>query len=350
MSSPHPITPHFPPRRPQLAADVPAPDQHLEAARAEWLRERQSGIGASEAAAVLGCSPWKTPLHVYAEKVGLATDSDSTPKAIGRFLESGVADLYAHVTGRKPLIPAVAIHRHPHAPWLFCTPDRFVVDATDSSLLIPLEIKTSTTWEGWGETGTSDIPTHYAIQVHHQMMVLGVPRAEVAVLIAGCDLRTYTLHASLDLGTDLFERLTHFWFDHVVARVPPPPDWLCHGTAELVATMTRPTTVAAIALDDPAAAQWAGLYLSALRRANEAETDKAEARARLCLLMGSHERAVLPDGTRITRKEVTVRAHQVKERRQVSFRLTPLQAGGASGAGAGHHNPADIHEQPEQHE
>ena len=32
--------------------------------REEWLNERRTGIGGSDAAAVMGLNPWKSPLDV----------------------------------------------------------------------------------------------------------------------------------------------------------------------------------------------------------------------------------------------------------------------------------------------
>ena len=39
--------------------------------RPEWLRERRHGIGASDAAALYGESPWQSPMSLWAEKRGL---------------------------------------------------------------------------------------------------------------------------------------------------------------------------------------------------------------------------------------------------------------------------------------
>lgn len=39
------------------------------AERLEWLKNRQTGIGGSDVAAILGLSKWKTPLDVYNDKI-----------------------------------------------------------------------------------------------------------------------------------------------------------------------------------------------------------------------------------------------------------------------------------------
>jgi len=41
------------------------------ASRAEWLEQRRQGIGASDAAVILGLTKWKSPMGLYAEKTGL---------------------------------------------------------------------------------------------------------------------------------------------------------------------------------------------------------------------------------------------------------------------------------------
>lgn len=48
----------------QLALDgAPSVEEHF-LSKAEWLAARRSGIGASEAAAVIGASPFLSPLEL----------------------------------------------------------------------------------------------------------------------------------------------------------------------------------------------------------------------------------------------------------------------------------------------
>ena len=51
--------------------------------RGEWLKLRQNGIGGSDAAAILGLNPYKSPLAVYADKRGL-TNPRRTRNPCGR--------------------------------------------------------------------------------------------------------------------------------------------------------------------------------------------------------------------------------------------------------------------------
>lgn len=44
--------------------------------RTAWLESRRTGIGGSDVAAVLGLNPWKTPLDVWNDKLGISEDKE----------------------------------------------------------------------------------------------------------------------------------------------------------------------------------------------------------------------------------------------------------------------------------
>ena len=46
--------------------------------RTAWLNERRKGIGGSDVAAIIGLSPWTTPLDIYEQKLGIALPSEET--------------------------------------------------------------------------------------------------------------------------------------------------------------------------------------------------------------------------------------------------------------------------------
>lgn len=53
--------------------------------RAEWLEARKDGLGASDAAALLGLSPWKTNVQLWEEKCGLVIPEDIGDKPYVRY-------------------------------------------------------------------------------------------------------------------------------------------------------------------------------------------------------------------------------------------------------------------------
>ena len=49
--------------------------------RAAWLEGRRTGIGGSDVAAVLSLNPWKPPLDVWNDKLGLSEDKEMSATA-----------------------------------------------------------------------------------------------------------------------------------------------------------------------------------------------------------------------------------------------------------------------------
>lgn len=204
--------------------------------RAEWLQLRRSGIGGSDAAAVVGLSKYSTPLQVYYDKLG-ESDSDNESEAMywGNQLEPVILKEYAERTGNTVLKPP-GILRRKDAPFMLASLDGYTADGKI------VEIKTAGRSDGWGEPGTDEIPENYLLQVQHYMAVTGFKEADVAVLIGGQDFRLYAVPADEDLQTLLIEREAEFW-ERIKAQIPPEP-----VSAEDFAKFLRPkpgTTITA---------------------------------------------------------------------------------------------------------
>lgn len=89
-----------------------------------WLEARRAGIGGSDAAAILGASPWATPLSVWADKQGLTAEKpDTIAMRFGRDAEEIVARWFAEDTG-KTVARCNAILQHPEHPFMLANIDR----------------------------------------------------------------------------------------------------------------------------------------------------------------------------------------------------------------------------------
>jgi putative phage-type endonuclease len=184
--------------------------------RDEWLKQRMSGVGGSDAPAVLGLSKWRTPLDVYLEKRGEGVPTeDREPMRWGRILEQPIRQEYAERTGRIVRVPDGLI-RHPQHDWMLATVD----GVTDDGRLV--EIKTARSADGWGEPGTDEVPQAYLIQVQHYLTVTALSVADVAVLIGGQDYRQYEIQADPELQAMIVESEAEFW-DRVQNGTPPDP-------------------------------------------------------------------------------------------------------------------------------
>ena len=181
-----------------------------------WLEERQKSLGGSEAAAVCGLSPWRTPYQVWEDKLNLSEPQEPTEAMEwGSLLEPLIRQRYSDVTGRAVRLPSGILH-HPTVDFMSGSIDGF----TEDERLI--EIKTSRFGEGWGEEGSDEIPVPYILQVQHYLAVTGLKVADVPVLIGGQDFRIYEVKADLEFQEKLIEKETAFW-ELVKTGTPPEP-------------------------------------------------------------------------------------------------------------------------------
>jgi putative phage-type endonuclease len=184
----------------------------------EWIAARKHGIGASEAAAVLGLSKWTSPLDIYLRKTqdGIPT-ADNLDTKRGRLLERAVLDWYEFDHG--------AIERNlaridsAQFPFMFASLDARRVDDRR-----PVECKTvgPRALAYWGEVESGEIPQEYFVQVTHQMIVTGATSADLAALKAGEQLDVYRIEYDAEIAEMIVEGLRQFW-TRVENREPPPP-------------------------------------------------------------------------------------------------------------------------------
>lgn len=198
--------------------------------RESWLAGRGQGIGASEAAAILGVSPWMNSMKLWRLKTGLEERQDlsrNTAVQQGNRLEGALRGMY------QALYPEYQVEYHPFdtlaqqdKPWLFATLDGELIRQDKERGI--LEIKTATpnsaaVWEKWRDA----VPEHYYIQILHQLLATGY---RFAVLFAalfdrngGVSLRTYAFEreeCQEDMAY-LAEKELEFW-KHVEAGTLPP--------------------------------------------------------------------------------------------------------------------------------
>lgn len=154
----------------------------------EWLQERRFGIGASDAAALLGMSKWKSNQDLWEEKVGLREPEDISGKPFvqyGHDAEPHVRGLFAlnhpelEVTYESPY----KIIRNDEHPFIFCTPDgelRELRTGRRGGLEIKTtEIRNPSQWDEWDGC----IPQQYYCQTVWQMIATGWEFVWLAALI-----------------------------------------------------------------------------------------------------------------------------------------------------------------------
>ncbi len=190
----------------------------------EQLEARKLGIGGSDVGAILGICNYRTPLDVYKDKLGLSEPEDLSANDrvhFGNVLEDIVAQEYARREG-------VSVRRrnqhfaHKQYPFMLANIDRSV----DGMRRI-VECKTTDKFyamtDHWGDTGTDQVPETYLLQVAHYMAVLNYDDAHLACLVGGNEYRRFDIERDSELEEMMIEAEKEFWFDNVLAQVPPAP-------------------------------------------------------------------------------------------------------------------------------
>jgi putative phage-type endonuclease len=268
--------------------------------RAEWLAARRRFITASDVAAVLGLSPFGSPLSVYAAKVA-GVEMEETPwMRRGRRMEAVVADEYAEVTGRPVVNPGpYVLAVHPDLPWLAATLDR----ETGSSALLPapahgagpLEIKAPRDAHGWED---DKAPLHYELQLQTQIACTRATWGTLCALLGqdadGPVVRDRLPHARALAG--VVPQLEEFWAR--VQRQDPPPVQELPREADAVRALWADANDLTVELDD-AALDLVERWERAKAARNEADKLARQLDTHLRALMKSATFGQLPDGSYI---------------------------------------------------
>ena len=146
--------------------------------RPEWLAARRHGIGGSDAAAILGVSPWQSRYSLYLDKTSAepVQKSETAAMRFGNIMEPVVAELFAEQTGMT-VTKDTNLYRHPVHEFMLANLDG-LVSTTNGDVDALLEVKTSRyQWKR--------VPDYYVSQVQHYMAVTGMPVTYVAALFNG---------------------------------------------------------------------------------------------------------------------------------------------------------------------
>ncbi len=189
--------------------------------RVDFLVARQSGIGGSDIGAILGVSPFKSPVDVYLAKTAPNPEEEKNELFYwGHALEAPIADRFA-LDHRIQVIRPQEIARHPEHEWMVANLDG-IIPGDPAGVL---EIKTVSAFGGrdWGVEGSDDVPLAYVAQVAWYMAVMDFPYAKIAALFGGNDYREFHVDRDRDLEAILIEKGREFWFGHVLPNLPPQP-------------------------------------------------------------------------------------------------------------------------------
>ena len=214
----------------------------------EQLLLRKTGIGGSDAAAIVGLGKYSTPLSVYLDKTTDVVKETTEVMQRGNVLEPFVQSLFERKTGWRVETTSVT-QRNPDHPFMLANLDG-LLPSERAIAEFKTAVYTKWTKEEWGDEGTDEIPKHYLIQVAHYAGVMNADTVHIGVLFGdeklfnsyriiqeireetahpiqfdrlGCDFKVYVYKRHDDLTKKIINKERAFWFDHVLKNNPPAP-------------------------------------------------------------------------------------------------------------------------------
>ncbi len=317
-------------------------DPRCQKERKDWLAERKNSIGASDAAAALSASPWKSQFQLWSEKVGLAEPpslDDNEAVKWGKRLEKVILQAYAEDSGRtvsygadvdpdafellctrNPMIGNRDVtYRHPDRLFMTATPDAFTKREKSNDLGV-VEAKAVGYW--LGKDWEKEPPLHYQIQVQHQLAVTGLEWGSLAVLIAGQKLLWFDVDRDDAFIEQMMAKEAWFW-TQVLDKVPVPVDGSI-ATTDTLRRLYPKDDGEIIPLPRDAAAWDADLAEAKLWLANWDKV-KRHAENKLKAALGNATCGILPNGDQYTFKQQT-NHYPAKEASESSFRVLRRKA------------------------
>lgn len=185
----------------------------------QWRELRRTGIGGSDAGAVVGLNPYDSPYTIYHEKLGLVAGFEGNDKTrLGNDLEEYVAKRFEEKTGKK-VRRLNAVLRSVEFPYMIGDVDRMVV-GEDAGL----ECKTTANYDNY-DFENGEYPAYWACQCYHYMSVMGAKMWYLCVLdLMSGKVSVITISRNESEITALREMECKFWHEHIEKKVCPNPN------------------------------------------------------------------------------------------------------------------------------
>lgn len=184
----------------------------LEPGSDNWMHT----MTASKVAAVMGYSPYTSPLQLWARMKGLLPPEPDNPALRrGHFLEPAVVTWFFSQHPELMYLPPRTFYRD--EIWA-ANPDAI---ADDGDFQLPVEAKTTNDLEEWGRPGTDEIPLHYLFQCVWQMFVMDEPIVYVPMLGPFLQFEEYVVERNEGLEAKVVARCRGF-MESLKHDVPPP--------------------------------------------------------------------------------------------------------------------------------
>lgn len=250
----------------------------------DWMKLRSTTIGGSDAAAILGLNPYKSPYALWAEKTGKVIPEDISQKEavrLGTDLEDYVAHRFMESTGKKVRRENATIFRD-DMPYAHANYDRLVIGENAG-----LEIKTTNALH-LSKFKKGEFPANYYCQCVHYMLVSGLKRWYLAVLVLGVEFKVFVIDRDEAEIEALRMAEEDFW--NLVQNDQPPEIDGMDSTADALNAEFPVSDPEAGAVDLTGCATDLAILDECTRQIKELEEKKKAAQARVMKTLGTAEK------------------------------------------------------------
>lgn len=185
----------------------------------DWLDFRRTKIGSSEAAAIMGVSPWKTPYQLWKQKIEGTSDPVNQAMKRGIILEAEALKLFSAKMNIY-FKPDVIVSEE--RPWQIASLDGI---SDDRSLIVEIKCGGADLHD---KALIGVIPVYYMAQIQHQISVVN-PLKAFYCSFNGQEIVIIEVNPDVNFIKEMLDKEEKFW-ELLVNNEPPP---LCDRDYEL---------------------------------------------------------------------------------------------------------------------
>lgn len=192
--------------------------------REEWLKLRRHYLGASEVAAVLGLSKYKSAFGVWSDKVNGSEELENIHIEFGNWMEPHIRaefpKRFKKYEGIDILVMAYPFMlHHPLHEFMSVNLDGIVIHPERGTGVIEIKTAGEMQWKEWQD---DDLPDAYYCQIQQELHITGLSYAYVVALV-GKRLLWKFIPRNDEFIASMTKILVEFWNNHIITKEAPLP-------------------------------------------------------------------------------------------------------------------------------
>lgn len=188
----------------------------MEQNTSDWLEYRKNGIGASDMNAIMGVSPYSTPLDIYKEKIG-----EKSTRLVPKFVTMKGHELEVIARNRfeieRSVVAKEKLVEHSDFPHFRASLDGYI---EEENACWECKYIGKDLFEG---VKNNILPEKYKPQIHWQIFVSGASKSYLTCINDEHEIATMEIAPDIDYMKTLFEEAVKFW-ECVKSKTPPKLD------------------------------------------------------------------------------------------------------------------------------